>query len=46
VDIVWICYDEVFYEVIEHFEQPDEDEHPLVFDGTLDMNEWMEKHIA
>ena len=38
--------DEVFYEVIEHFEQPDEDEQKLVWDATLDMNEWMEKHIA
>ncbi len=38
--------DEVFYAVIEHFEKPDQDEQTLIFDGTLDMNEWIEKHIA
>lgn len=37
--------DKVFYEVIEHFEKPNEDEQTLVFDGTLNINEWMEKYI-
>ncbi|GCE21533.1 AAA family ATPase [Dictyobacter kobayashii] len=33
--------DEVFYPFMEYFERPDTDEHPLIFDGTLDMHEWM-----
>lgn len=37
--------DGAFYPVIEHFEIPDENEHPLVYDGTLDMDEWIEQSI-
>ena len=33
--------DDVFYPVIEQFELPGPDESPLVFDGTMDMQEWL-----
>jgi len=38
--------DEVFYAVVEHFEKPDKDEQVFMFDGTLGMNEWVEKNLV
>jgi predicted kinase len=37
--------DEAFYPIIEQFEPPDESEHPLIYDETLNMNEWIEQNI-
>ncbi len=38
--------DEVFYMVIEHFEKPEKDEQILIFDGTMNMNDWIEREIT
>ena len=37
--------DEAFYPIIEGFEIPDESEHPLIYDGTLNRDEWIEQNI-
>jgi predicted kinase len=37
--------DDAFYPIIEHFEIPEESEHPFIYDGTLNANEWIEKNI-
>jgi predicted kinase len=37
--------DEAFYPVIEQFEPPDASEKPLIYDGTLNMNEWIDQSI-
>lgn len=37
--------DEAFYPIIERFEIPDKSEHPFIYDGTLNADEWIEKNI-
>lgn len=37
--------DEAFYPIIEQFEPPDVSEHPLIYDGTFGMNEWIEQNV-
>jgi predicted kinase len=38
--------DEAFYPIVEHFEIPDQSEQPLIYDGSLNVNNWIEQNIT